>query len=154
MATAYPHRNFQFTVTQSGFTRGGFSKVSGLKVSTETIDYREGGETQVVRKLPGQTTYEPIVLERGQTNNGDFLDWCEQVHTVGTVAQASDEAILRPLVIGLLDRTGVLVREWEVSQAWPSEYERGEMDATGNDILIEKLVLQHAGVKEIVKVAD
>ena len=47
----------------------------GLKINT--IDYREGGSPNVVRKLPGQTVVSPIICEWGVTNNLDMWEWLQ-----------------------------------------------------------------------------
>ena len=50
------------------------SKVSGLKRSSEVIEYKEGGNAIILKGL-GRTKYEPITLERGLTQDQDFVDW-------------------------------------------------------------------------------
>jgi phage tail-like protein len=72
-----PIRNFRFLVTfkphtnsgvPSDLTQGvvlGFTSVSGLSVTTDSIPYREGGYNTTVHQIPGQTTFAPITLQRG-----------------------------------------------------------------------------------------
>ena len=65
-----PYRNFKYLVSIDGFTSGGFSKVSGLKMTTEVFEYREGGENTTVHKLPGQTKFDPVSLELAAATEG------------------------------------------------------------------------------------
>jgi len=71
-----PIRNFRFLVTflphvGSGELVGnfkptvGFTSVSGLSTTTESIPYREGGYNTSVHQIPGQTSFSPITLQRG-----------------------------------------------------------------------------------------
>ena len=70
-----PIRNFRFLVTfQPQDTSNpmgtdtinmGFTSVSGLAVTTDSIPYREGGYNTTVHQIPGQTSFTPITLQRG-----------------------------------------------------------------------------------------
>ena len=72
-----PLRNFRFLVTfqpqQSNATNLsglnnvtlGFTSVSGLAVTTDSIPYREGGYNTTVHQIPGQTSFTPLTLQRG-----------------------------------------------------------------------------------------
>ena len=50
------------------------SKVSALKRSSDVIEYKEGGNAIILKGL-GRTKYEPITLERGVTQDKDFITW-------------------------------------------------------------------------------
>jgi phage tail-like protein len=149
MAPRDPYRNFRFEVEINGFTHAGFQKVSGLKHSVQVIDYREGGENEVMRKLPGQSTFDPITLERGMSNNNDFVDWIEQIFNLDNIdGQPPLEGWRRKVVIYAKNKAGTRVKKWTVFNAWPSENMPGDLDASGNDVLIETLVLQNEGIKQ------
>lgn len=83
-----PIRNFRFLVTfKPHSTDGskawyksdvklGFTSVSGLSVTTDSIPYREGGYNTTVHQIPGQTTFAPITLQRGVIlNTRQNWDW-------------------------------------------------------------------------------
>ena len=74
-----PYKNFKFRIRMDGRYVAGVSKVSGLKRHTEVIEWRQGGEPSMTRKMPGFTTYDPITLERGVTHDPDFEDWANKV---------------------------------------------------------------------------
>jgi len=44
---------------------GGFSSISGLNITTQSIQYREGGYNTTVHQVPGMTTFSPITFQRG-----------------------------------------------------------------------------------------
>ena len=72
-----PLRNFRFLVTfqpqdsNNTALKGlnnvtlGFTSVSGLAVTTDSIPYREGGYNTTVHQIPGQTSFTPLTLQRG-----------------------------------------------------------------------------------------
>ena len=74
-----PYRNFSFLVEIDGITQAGFSDASGFGASTDPIEYREGGETKTVRKLPGLTKYTNITLKWGLTDSRELYDWYKDV---------------------------------------------------------------------------
>jgi phage tail-like protein len=149
-----PYRNFKFRVEINGVPMG-FRMISGLKETTEIIEYREGGENETPRKLPGQTTFENVVLERGMAADGsDLLGWRDQIfsldNTEGAQPPGTDGAgtadFRREVVIYLKNKSGVDVWKWTVQRAWPSELEIGDLDASSNEVLIEKLTLANEGI--------
>ena len=58
-----------FRVEIDGIGSGSFRSVSGLGIETEVIEFREGGDTGFIRKLPGATKWPDIVLTRGFTGD-------------------------------------------------------------------------------------
>src|SRR5215475_7291626 len=77
-----PYRNFKFRVKWDGRYVAGVSKISALKRTTEAVDYREGGESNRVQKIPGRTRFEPITLERGISHDSEFEQWANLVSSL------------------------------------------------------------------------
>jgi hypothetical protein len=70
-ASGSPARNddfrlsaLQVAVTFDGMPTAFFRSVSGLSVEIEVVEFREGGESGAVHKLPGRVKYPNIVLSR------------------------------------------------------------------------------------------
>ena len=57
---------------------GGFKSVSGMDSETEIVEFKQGNDI-VVRKKPGRTTYNNIVLERGYTATDDLWQWRKNI---------------------------------------------------------------------------
>ena len=157
MAIRDPFRNFKFRVEVGGVEIG-FRMVSGLKETTEIIEYREGGENETPRKIPGQTTFENVTLERGLCASGvDLLNWRQQIFSLDNPVTehppatdgASNLDFRRDVVIYLKNKSGEEVHQWTVIRAWPSEMEVGDLDASSNEVLVEKLVLANEGIKSV-----
>ena len=141
-----PYRNFRFVVEIDGFVRAGFNKVTGIKHTVAVTDYREGGDNEVMRKLPGQSTFDPLVLERGISDDEDFQAWQAEIFSVTNVGQSgSVEAWRRDVVIYLKDKAGVFVKKWTYKNCWPSDNEFSDLDAGDSGILVDTLTLQNEG---------
>src|SRR5215475_3351102 len=75
MARVDPFRNFKFKLEIQGIQQAGFSECSGFGSNIEVVEYREGGETSTVRKLPGKVSYPDITLKWGVTTSRELYDW-------------------------------------------------------------------------------
>ena len=61
----YPLPKFHFRVEWGG-TRIGFTEVTGLEVSTDVIEYRDGASREYAKiKMPGMQKFGNITLKRG-----------------------------------------------------------------------------------------
>jgi len=134
-----PYRNFSFLVEIDGITQAGFSDASGFGASTDPIEYREGGETKTVRKLPGITKYTNITLKWGLTDSRELYDWYRDVVN-GKIDRKSGSIIL-------LDLEGNEKVRWNFFDAWPTKWDGPDFTAKGNDVAIETLELAHERVE-------
>lgn len=129
-----PFRAYNFKLEVQGVTEGHFTACSGLRISVEAIRYREGGTSQVVRRLPGQVDYGDITLRYGLTTSTELWEWFL------TAVQGRVER--RNVSIVMLDPDGVSeVLRWNLINAWPSEWCGAPLDALSNAAAIESLTL-------------
>jgi phage tail-like protein len=136
-----PFRNFNFLVEIDGISQANFIECSGLDATTEVIETREGGNNTTVSKLPGKTTYTDITLKWGMTASNELWLWRQAVID-GAVAQ-----MRRNGSIVLYDLTNKNeVARWNFFNAWPSKWDGPALNAKGNDIAIETLVISHEGI--------
>ena len=143
-----PYKNFKFRVKWDGHYVAGVSKMSGLKRSTEVVEYREGGDSPTVRKLPGRTKYEAITLERGVTHDTEFESWANKVWNFGSGlgAEVSLKNFRKDVIIDVYNEAGQLVLAYKVYRAWVSEYQGlPDLDANANAVAIQTLKLEHEG---------
>jgi phage tail-like protein len=143
MARHDPLANYRFRLEIDGLAVAGFSEVTIGAASVEAIDYREGNEAPHVRKLPGLRKSADVVLKRGVTSSMDLYDWFNQV-VQGALANAR-----RRVVIIVLDDTGADQARFVVSEAWPTKYEAGPLNARGNEVFIETLELVNEGIERL-----
>lgn len=149
-----PYQGFRFRVSVpdvSGRAEVGFSRVSGLREETEVIEYREGDDPTTMRKLPGLTSFDNIVLERGIDSNSLLLAWRKMVVDLEKsgpdgAADVAASDLRREVVITLQSRDGRPVREWTLNEAWPTSLEIGELDASTGDVILETVEIAHEGL--------
>jgi len=126
----------------------GVMKVTGLIRHTEVVDHRSGGDPSSLRRSPGATTYEPIVLERALGADLEFERWTGKVWAFGggLGAEVSLRDFRKDIILDLIDELGQRVLSYRVFRCWPSDYVvMGEMNAASPTAPIEALVLQHEG---------
>lgn len=143
-----PYKNFKFRVKWDGKYVPGIRSVSGLERTTEVVTYREGGDPSLSRKSPGQTSYAPIVLERGRTHDTEFEKWANKVWNFGSGlgGEVSLADFRKDIVVELYNEAGQLVMAWYVYRCWPSEYVAlGGLDAREHKIATESITLQNEG---------
>jgi phage tail-like protein len=143
-----PYKNFKFIVSWGGKPVAGVSKVGGLTRSTQVVSHREGGDSSLMRAVPGQTDYGPITLERGVTHDPEFQTWANKVwnsdNAVGS--EVSLQKFRKDITITLFNEAGQPVVAYNVLRCWVSEYTAvADLDSSGNAVLIQSLTLQHEG---------
>ncbi len=122
------------------------SKVSGLKRTSDVIDYTEGGNAIILKGL-GRMKYEPITLERGVTFDTDFETWADAAQKLDKGSPTTSLANLRKEVrIDLLNEEAQPVHRYNVHRCWVSEFQAlPDLDASQNGVAIEHIILQNEG---------
>lgn len=143
-----PYKNFKFRVKWDGKYVAGVNFISALTRTTEVIEHREGGQPSSTRKSPGQTHFEPIILERGITHDTEFEKWANKVWNFGAGlgAEVSLKDFRKDIIIELLNEAGQLVMAYKVYRCWVSEYQAlPDLDANDNEVVIESIKLENEG---------
>jgi phage tail-like protein len=139
-----PYKNFKFRVMWDGHYVAGVSRISALRRITEVVTHREGEDPSVTRRSPGQTSFEPITLERGVTHDTAFEDWANMVHRLGS--EMSLAHFRKDIIIDFFNEAGQKVLSYKVFRCWVSEYQAlPDLDASANAVAIEHLTLQNEG---------
>jgi phage tail-like protein len=143
-----PYKNFKFRIKWDGRYIAGVSKISALKRTTEVVEHREGGDPSIVRKSPGQTKFEPIILERGITHDQEFESWANKVWNYGSGpgAEVSLKDFRKDIAIEFYNEAGQLALRYFVSRCWVSEFQAlPDLDANGNAVAIQSITLENEG---------
>jgi phage tail-like protein len=129
-----PYSSYNFKVEIQGVTEGHFTECSGLAVKVSALSYREGGNSQVVHRLPGPVEYSDITLRYGLTSSRQLWDWFL------TAVQGKLER--RNISIVLMDNDGMTeVTRWNLINAWIAEWRGAPLDAMGREVAIETMTL-------------
>lgn len=135
----YPLPKFHFQVEWGG-TKIGFTEVTGLEVTTEKIQYRDGASKEFNKlQMPGMQTFGDLTLKRGIfAGDNEFYEWWNTV-SLNTIER-------RDITISLLNEQHQPVVVWKVKNAWPTKVTSTDLNATSNDVAIETLMLAHEGL--------
>lgn len=174
-----PLRNFRFLVTfiaQTGASTStkalaeatavmGFTSVSGMAVTTDSIPYREGGYNTTVHQIPGQTTFAPITLQRGMMlGQRKNFDWMRDMFATVQGGAGSrgvaenfrcdlDIQVLSHPIPGVggegsgdtsLPKDHVAMR-FKVYNCWPTSVAYSDLNAGDNALFVEQVTLVHEG---------
>lgn len=177
-----PLRNFRFLVTFKPLTSVGgaptstatnnlanavtfgFTSISGLAVTTDSIPYREGGYNTTVHQIPGQTTFAPITLQRGVIlGTNQNWEWMRNLFATvqgGGSTRAKNENFRCDLEIKVLSHpipsagetpqnspatTDHVAMRMEVYNCWPTAVAYSDLNAGDNALLVEQMTLVHEG---------
>jgi len=130
-----PYKNFNFTVQIDGTAVGGFTEVSGLGLEVEVIEYRDGSDGNVVRKLPGLAKYNNVTLKRGYIGDTTLSDW------INSFASGPDEPDRKDFTINVFDQAGNTIRSFNLSDCFPIAWNLSPLTLEDQVPLIEELVL-------------
>ena len=146
MARIDPLRNFRFRLEIDSITQAGFSEMKVGDTEIGVVEYREGTDPPHVRKLSGLTKYGNVTLKWGLTVGANALD-LSKWHS--DVATGQIKAKRKKVVVVVQDEAGTDQARFVLSDAWPVKYELGNLDAKGNEVLIETLELANEGIERV-----
>ncbi len=135
-----PYKGHLFLVEIDGIAQASFSECSGFASHVEVIEYREGGDPNTVRKLPGKVSYQDITLKRGLTSSSELYDWFASA--LSPPIQRKNGSVV------ILDDTLAEQVRWNFSGAWISKWDGPSLSGKGNDVAIETLTISCESLKK------
>jgi phage tail-like protein len=143
-----PYKSYRFLVYfgQSTSPVAAVSKISALKRSADVIEYKEGGNAIILKGL-GRTKYEPITLERGVTQDLDFITWADTTQKLDNGQPSTSlKNLRREIRIQLLNEEGQAVHGYIVHRCWVSEFQAlPDLDAGASAVALEHIKLENEG---------
>ena len=140
MSAEYPLPKFHFQVEWGG-TKIGFTEVTGLEVTTDVIEYRDGASPEYHKiKMPGMQKYSNITLKRGKfKSDNEFYDWWN-THQLNQIER-------RDITVSLLNEKHEPVFVWKIKNAWPIKVNATDLKSdAGTEVAIETIELVHEGL--------
>jgi phage tail-like protein len=123
--------NFKLLFTPE-IPEGHFTQCSSIGVRVDAISYREGGNSQIVHRLPGRVEYAPVILSYGLTKSADLWRWMQK--------SVSGSVERRTVHIVVLGPEGVEEKvRWTLHQAWPVSWTGAPLDTMSSLIAIARL---------------
>lgn len=132
-----PYRAYNFRIEIQDVANGHFTAVSAPpSVEVDALEYREGGEHQVVRRLIGPTRFGEVVLRYGlvKADSEGLWNWLQGAMNA-TVTRKNVTIVMLSV-----DNTVPVVR-WHLNDAWPTKWSGAPLDALGREIAIESITL-------------
>jgi len=120
---------------------GGFSECSGLEMSMDPEEYREGGRNSEVLQFPTRIKWSKITLKRGVAANTDLWDWHYSFVT--------GNGRRRDGLIVLMNNLHVPNNIWYFRRGLPVRYSGPSMNASQNSVAIEALEIAHEGIFQL-----
>lgn len=146
MARIDPLRNFRFRLEIDGIAQAGFSEVLIAETTIDVVDFRLGTDPPYVRKLSGLTKFGNVTLKWGMTFGGSALDlfkWHDEV----SAGQIKDRR--KKVAIVVQDEAGGDAARFVITDAWPVKYDPSDLNAKGNEVVIELLELANEGIERV-----
>ncbi|GAB3023362.1 phage tail protein [Natronobiforma cellulositropha] len=132
-----PYNSYRFQVEIDGIIVGGFTEVSGLRVETNVVEYREGGVNDFTHKFPDHIRGSNVVLRRGLTDYTEFFTWMIE----STTTKRAD--VQQDVMVTLLDKLGQEVWAWEFIDAYPVRWEGPQLRSDGGGVSIEMVEITY-----------
>ena len=153
----------------AGLGNLGFAAMSGLAVTNEVIQYREGGMNTHPHKMVGQTDFAPISFNRGVFENQDQLwKWQRFLHNwqSGSTGSTGGNDYRCDVVVYVYDHPhsnasytdnvgnagtekanfiGNKKLGIKIFNAWPASFTMSGLNASGSEIMVHELSLVHEG---------
>ncbi|MGV3344490.1 phage tail protein [Enterobacteriaceae bacterium LUAb1] len=132
IAVQYPIPTYRFVVTL-GDEQIPFTSASGLDITHDTIEYRDG--TGNWFKMPGQRQAVNITLSKGIFPGDTALyDWINSVQL--------NQVEKKDIMISLTNDAGTeVLMSWNVSNAFPTSLTSPSFDATSNEVAVQQVTL-------------
>jgi phage tail-like protein len=143
---ANPAQQNRFKVMIDNLPIGAFSKCSGLKATYAVKTYEEGGQNNFVHQLPGRLSYENITLVRNVSE--------ESLALAGWFASFQAAVKRSTGRVTVMDAAGSEVVTWNLMGVFPVSWSADGVDASGNGVLLETLVIAHEGFFDLSMAAN
>jgi phage tail-like protein len=137
---------------------GGFTNVTGLRINTQNITYREGGYNTTVHQMPGMTTFDPVAFTRGVLyGNDQALTWMRGLFAAAAgsglnPAGGANRNFRVDITIQVNDHPNtdasndVPKMAFKIHNAFITGLSYTDLDATTGSILFESMTLVHEGL--------
>lgn len=163
-------RSFRYNVNignRSTYTIGeiGFNSVSGIGDETDSFEYREGNQTDVVHEYDGLTTLNEVDLEKGYIKGRqdvlNLIRWRYHGTNTGDVIKVNDTPVQlsppsgvsldkhsrRTVTITLMDSANQPAKEWVLKDCSCRGLELSDFDAESSDAVIQTFTIKPEGLE-------
>ncbi|WP_148245099.1 phage tail protein [Enterobacter asburiae] len=132
ISVQYPIPTYRFIVTLGG-EQVPFTSASGLDITYDTIEYRDG--TGNWYKMPGQRQAINITLSKGVFPGETLLfSWINSI--------SLNQVEKKDIMISLTNDAGTeVLMSWNIANAFPTSLTSPSFDATSNEVAVQQVTL-------------
>jgi|SRR4051812_23769500 phage tail-like protein len=135
-AVVDPFRAYNWRLEIGGGAQAYFTACSGLGITVDVIKYREAGNLQIVRSIPGQVNYEPITFYYGLTPSREIFDWL-----MAGVQGRADRRNASIIVLNSEGNEDATAPRWNLENAWVAAWRGAQLNAMSLEVAIESITL-------------
>lgn len=121
---------------------GGFSECSGLEMSMQPDEFKEGGNNGFIHKFPTRIAWSNIILKKGIGAGTALWDW-QYGFAVGRGRR------LDGVIMLLTDFQQTPNNIWQFRRGLPVKYTGPTMNATQSSVAIEAIEIAHEGIYQV-----
>ena len=125
----------------TNFAFGGFSECSGLEMTMEVHEYKEGGVNDKAHKFPTRAEFSNITLKKGMGLSDDLWLWHYDF--------VSGKGKRRDGLIVLMGESGMPVKSWYFKRGIPLKWSGPDLNASQNALAVESMEIAHEGIELI-----
>lgn len=120
---------------------GGFNECSGLEMSLDVEEYREGGHNGTTLKFPTRVKWSNITLKKGIGAGTALWDWHYRF--------AEGRGKRRDGIVVLLNDLHLPNNIWYFRRGLPVKYTGPALNAAQNSVAIESIEISHEGIYQV-----
>ncbi|MCH8280914.1 MAG: phage tail protein [Chloroflexi bacterium] len=142
MAERDPLIGAHFALDVDGVVSAYFKEATGFNNSSEVITHQAVDDKgrSVIQKLPGDLTWDDIVLRRGISDDKSLWDWRQKV-IEGNVGEARANGS-----VIMYNTSNEEVARFDFINGWPSGWKGPDVNAEDQTIAIEEITIAHEGL--------
>ncbi|MDZ4877432.1 MAG: hypothetical protein CLLPBCKN_006867 [Chroococcidiopsis cubana SAG 39.79] len=129
----------RFWIEIDNDTKARFSECHGLGVSIKKDIYFEGGLNDQQRVFLGHAEFSNITLKRGTTDCPAFFEWLGAAFERKNTRSDAN--------IALFNQAGEVMISWTLIGSAPIDWKIAPLQADGNSVVIEELIIAIEGLK-------
>jgi len=134
--TVDPYRAYNWRLEIGSGKQAYFTACSGLGITVDVIKYREAGNQQIVRAIPGQVNYEPITLYYGLTPSREIFDWL-----MAGVNGRADRRLASIIMVNSEGADEATAPRWNLEDTWVAAWRGAQLNAMSLELAIESITL-------------
>ncbi len=130
-----PWGNYYFALEIDGVEVAHFHELAGIKTSSTTFEFEEGGLNGRTHKRVGQSKFENLTLKQASSTSTQLVEWRDKYVT--DKGWGDRESTSGALVIK--SNAGIELRRYSFNSMWPVSWEGPSLNSGGSELAIETL---------------